>query len=92
MENKKRGMAPASPQVPDVEGSDNRMTIMIMRSIGQVRAFKISPKLIVFALIFLVFYFVASIYIINDYVGLRRKDRILSEKVKVLTTQEWQAD
>ena len=92
MENKERGMAPNTPEIPDIKESShngNRLTIMVMRSVGQVRSFKISSKLVIGASIFFVLYIVTSIYIINDYVELRRKSRIHSDRIEVLKTQEW---
>ncbi|MBW1799525.1 MAG: hypothetical protein JRJ85_02235 [Deltaproteobacteria bacterium] len=94
MENKERGMAPNPPEIPDIKEpshDSHRLTIMVMRSVGQIRSFKVSSKLIIGTAIFFVLYMVVSIYIINDYTALRRKSRNYSDRINVLKTQEWKA-
>lgn len=45
---------------------------MVMRSLGGVRSFKISPVLIVWSLLFFIAFTIVSIFAINGYLNLRR--------------------
>lgn len=75
MEDQRRAMASPEEVVnpPRERGSrEKRFTVMIMRSLGGVRSFKISPVLIVWSMLFFIVFAVVSIFAINGYLNLRR--------------------
>ena len=57
---------------------------MIIRSLGRVRSFKISPHVVFWAILFFILYIPFSVFIINNYVELRRANRTQSEKIDQL--------
>jgi hypothetical protein len=57
---------------------------MIMRSLGRVRSFKISPHILFWAILFLILYIPFSVFIINNYIGLYRANRSQSTKIEQL--------
>lgn len=87
MENYKRGVA-----VPEEIGhpprkkdrKENRITVMILRNIGGVHSFQISPPFIMITLAFFVLYLVLSLFAINGYLGLRREKAYQLEKSATL--------
>ncbi len=71
MENQKRGMAATGQELPPVKRkarSENRVTVMIMRSVGRVRSFKISPRIVFWASLFVVVYISLSVYFTTEYI------------------------
>ncbi len=62
----------------------DRMTIMIIRSLGRVRSFKISPHIAFWAMLFFILYIPFSAFIINNYIGLYRGKRTQSNKIEQL--------
>ena len=93
MEDQKRGMESYRKKIPSVKKKyphDAESTVMIMRSIGKVRSFKISRRLVFNTFLFLFIYIVVSLLIINDYfiidkdLHLRRISSLQSEKIKEL--------
>lgn len=84
MENHKRGVA--APQEighpPRKKGrKENRMTVVIMRNIGGVWSFKISPLFVIITLAFFLLYVVLSLFAINRYFGQQREKDNQSEKL-----------
>jgi hypothetical protein len=80
-------MASFGRQIPPIKKTasrENRISIMIMRSVGQVRSFKVSPRIAVAAVVFFILYIIASIYFANRYFDLRRTKIVQSEKIKKL--------
>ena len=57
---------------------------MIMRSLGRVRSFKISPQIVFGATLFFILYIAISVYIINNYLRLYRANRTQSTKIEQL--------
>jgi len=57
-----------------------------MRSVGKIRSFKISRRLVFWSIIFFITYIITSIYFINDWVDKRRIKNDHSEKIKLLET------
>ncbi|MDY7036861.1 MAG: hypothetical protein SV375_11955 [Thermodesulfobacteriota bacterium] len=93
MEDQKRGVESYRKKIPSVKKKyphDAESTVMIMRSIGKVRSFKISRRLVFNAFLFLFIYIVVSLLIINDYfiidkdLHLRRISSLQSEKIREL--------
>ncbi len=77
-------MAPTESEIPPVKKKsrdEDRLTIMIMRSLGRVRSFKISPQIVFWAILFFILYIPFSVYIINNYIGLYRSNRTQSTKI-----------
>lgn len=80
-------MAPTESELPPVKmksRDEDRLTIMIMRSLGRVRSFKISPHIVFWATLFFILYISLSVYIINNYIGLYRANRTQSTKIEQL--------
>ena len=80
-------MAPTESEIPSVRKKphdEDRLTIMIIRSLGRVRSFKISPVIVFCATLFLILYFPFSVFIINNYIGLYRANRTQSTDVEQL--------
>jgi hypothetical protein len=80
-------MATTESEIPPVKKKphdEDRLTIMIMRSLGRVRSFKISPHIVFCATLFLILYIPFSVFIINNYIGLYRADRTQSTKIEQL--------
>ena len=80
-------MAPTESEIPPVKKKphdEDRLTIMIIRSLGRVRSFKISPVIVFCATLFLILYIPFSIFIINNHVGLYRANRTQSKNIEQL--------
>ncbi len=80
-------MAPTHSEIPPVKKTPhdgNRMTIMIIRSLGRVRSFKISPHIAFWAILFFILYIPFSAFIINNYIELYRGKRTQSTKIEQL--------
>lgn len=87
MEDKERRMAPTEQEVPDIEKKPrhkSHLTIMIIRSLGQVRSFKISPHIVFWATLFFVIYIPVSLFVINEYIGMYRASTTQSKKIELL--------
>ena len=64
--------------------SPKHFTIMVIRSVGRIRSFKISKRLVFLLLIFILIYLVISLYVINDYMNLRYLYNLQSERLNIL--------
>lgn len=87
MEDKKRGMATLEEIAPHHRETGHReksFTVMIMRSVGGVRSFKVSPVFILWSLLFFSVFTVVSIFAINGYLDLRRHMTTLNQQVRQL--------
>jgi ribosomal protein S8 len=87
MEDQERGMAPTERKIPSLKDTGHHtryLTVTVIRSIGKIRTFKISPRTIFLASIFLALYIISSIFIINDYFDLREVKNTQSERIKQL--------
>lgn len=76
MEDQERGMASPRLEPPSVKprtGDENRVTVMILRGVGKVRTFRISPRLFIWAAIFFAAFILCSVLIINEYIRLRKQ-------------------
>jgi hypothetical protein len=79
----KQDIIPGKKKAPH----EKRLTVMIIRSIGKVHSFKVSPPYVFAALAFFVIYVSVSIFLINRYFDLRHMSLIESAKVKELEKQ-----
>ena len=80
-------MAQTESKVPPVKKKphdEDRLTIMIIRSLGRVRSFKISPVIVFCATLFLILYLPFSVFIINNYIGMYRASSTHSTNVEQL--------
>ena len=80
-------MAPAEWEKKTVKKKserDSRLTVVIMRSVGRVRTFKISSGILFGALLFIIIYIPLSAFVINKYVDLRRAQTNQSRRIKEL--------
>lgn len=84
-------MAPGREGIPPLRergSQENRFTVMIMRSVGDVRSFKISPRILFWAFLFLIAYLVVSIVVINSYIRLRQVSSLQDLKITQLTQEK----
>jgi len=58
------------------------ITIMIMGSIGRIRSFTVSRRILLWSCLFLFFYTLISLFIINRYVNIRSLYRIQADRLK----------
>ena len=80
-------MAPAEWEKKPVKKKperDSRLTVVIMRSVGRVRTFKISSGIFFGALLFIIIYIPLSTFVINKYMDLRRAQTNQSRQIKKL--------
>ena len=70
-----------------------RLTIMIFKEVGKVKTFRISPRVLLAAFMFLIFYIVATIFVTNAYLayfypfGSIGIDKIQAEKIAKLSRE-----
>ena len=76
----RQDIAPVKDKTPQKDP----ITIMIMRSLGKVRSFKISPPILYMGVIFILLNIVATIYFGNRFFELRHTKALQSEKIKEL--------
>ncbi len=62
-----------------------RLTIMILKDVGEVRRFTISSRLVLFASLFFLFYIVATIYFTNKHFYTRRENKVQADKIAKLS-------
>ncbi len=80
-------MAAPEQKIPPVKKKSRhepRLTVMIMRSVGKVHTFKISPRMILCVTIFFLLYIPISIWHINGFWIKRRQNITQSEKLTKL--------
>ena len=63
---------------------ENRFTVMIMGSLGRVRSFEISPRIVFWTTLFLILYIPFSIFVINRYFVLRNVHEHQSTQLSML--------
>ena len=83
-------MASYGQEIPSVKGKpkkEDSVTIMIMRSVGKVRSFKIAPLFLYLVTIFLLLNIAATIYFGNRFFDLRHVKVIQSEKIKQMKNE-----
>ncbi|MFC1580395.1 hypothetical protein ACFL4N_05720 [Thermodesulfobacteriota bacterium] len=70
---------------------ENRVTVMILRGVGKVRSFRISPRFFILALVFFLAYLTCSAVAFNEYFRLRRQNGLqfqMIEKQKMLAEKD----
>lgn len=88
MEDQERDMGSIERERSEVKGRSkgkDRLTIMIFKRVGKVRTIKISPRLLLGASLFLLFYIVATIFLTNAYFGASRTTTMQASKMAKLT-------
>jgi hypothetical protein len=83
-------MASYGQEIPSVKGKpkkEDSITIMIMRSVGKVRSFKIAPLFLYLLTVFLLLNIVATIYFGNRFFDLRHVESLQSEKIKQMENE-----
>ncbi|MFP4035993.1 MAG: hypothetical protein ACLFUE_00590 [Desulfobacteraceae bacterium] len=80
MEDYQRGLEapqkePTLGRKAKAEPAARRWTVMVMGRVGKVRTFKISPRVVLWAAVFLALYLPASVVVVNQWAELRR-DRL----------------
>ena len=80
-------MVPGERETPPVKKEPQRkgrLTVMIIRSVGQVRSFKISPHILFWAILFFVLYIPTSVFVFNKYMQLYRASSTQSRQIELL--------
>jgi hypothetical protein len=88
MENQDRDMDPdrkGKKEITSRSKDTESLTIMIFTDLGKVRRFMISPRLILFASLFFLFYIVATIYVTNKYLDARRIHKVQADQITKLS-------
>jgi len=96
MENQDRDMGPdtkGKEEIARPSKSKERLTIMIFREVGKVKTFRISPRLLLWAFLFLIFYIVVTLFLTNAYLsyfypfGSTGTDQIQAEEIAKLSKE-----
>ena len=72
--------------------NQKRLTVMVFKNVGRVVTFKISPGILLFAALFLVLYIIATIFIINEYFDIYRRNAMYTAKIANLNIAITMAD
>jgi uncharacterized coiled-coil protein SlyX len=70
MENQDRDMGPDTKRKEEIarpSKNKERLTIMIFKEVGKVKTFTLSPRLLLWASLFLIFYIVVTLFLTNAY-------------------------
>ena len=90
MEDNGRGVDPNPIDTPPAKSGspgDKELTVMLIGSVGKMRSFKISRKVILYASIFFLIYFVISILIFYLYFELYTTHRVQSKNLQNLEAE-----
>jgi hypothetical protein len=91
MENQDRKMGDIKGERGEIKKKatkgNERLTIMIFKKVGKVRAFKVSPRFLLWALLFFLFYIVGTILMTNAYFDAYRTNRVQSKTITTLTSE-----
>jgi len=82
MENQEREVGPIGREEEKIRRrfkNKERLTVMIFKSAGKVRTFKISSYFLLWVSLFFVFYIVATIFLTNVFINYYRQNRILAD-------------
>ncbi len=84
MEDQKRDMDSGQEKftaLDDRSHNPRQFTVMVMRSVGKIRSFKVSRRLIFWASMFFLAYMAFSLYIINSYFDLGYRYRTQADRL-----------
>jgi hypothetical protein len=63
------------------------LDVMVARGTGRVRTFKVSPRILLVALVFFMLYIPISVWVINDYLLMREQRKTEQEEISRLHTE-----
>lgn len=63
--------------------SPRGMTVMIIRSVGKIRSFKLSGRSVFWVILFLLIYIPSTVLIVNEYLELRYEHGVLSDLLRL---------
>lgn len=87
LEDQEKRMDTAEHKIRPVKGKpshESRLAVIIIRSVGEVRSFKISSRIVLGATIFFLIYIPTSIFVINSFFELHHENIIQSKKIRRL--------
>ena len=87
MEDQRRGMDSDQKRSQPIRKkffNPKELTIMVIRSVGKMRSFKLSRQTILWTSLFFLAYMLISLYTINRFFDLRNRYNIQSEKLERL--------
>jgi hypothetical protein len=64
-----------------------RLTVIVFRKFGKARTSEISPRLVVFAISFLIFYIVATIFMTDEYFATYSAHKMQARKITHLSSE-----
>jgi len=70
-----------APAVRERTLPPGQLTVMIVRSVGKIRSFKISRRAVFLTAMFFLVYIVASLFLINGFINLRREYKLLTKNL-----------
>jgi len=83
MENQERDMDPIGREEEKIRRpskAKERLTVMIFKTAGKVRTFKISAHLLLWVSLFFIFYIVATIFLTNLFIDYYRNNKMLADQ------------
>ena len=83
IENQEKGVNSTNKRKKNIQKGSKikeRLTVMIFKSAGKVRTFKISSHFLLWVSLFFVFYIVATIFLTNVFMNYYRQNRILANE------------
>ena len=87
MEGRKRGLAAPekiAQSSREGRGKEKRFNVMIMRGLGGVRSFNISPVFVFCVVLFFIAFTIASLFAINGFLHLRRWTAVQKREINQL--------
>ena len=83
MDNRQKGMNNSAKEKKGIQKSSEvkeRLTVMVFKSVGKIRTFRISLHFLLWVSMFFVFYIVATIFLTNLFFNYYRENRILADE------------
>ena len=80
MENQKSKTGPVNKRKKKAKSrpkNSKRLTVMVFKSVGKIKTFDISSRLLIWASLFFIFYIIATIFLTNIFIDYYRENRIL---------------
>ena len=81
MENQKSKTGPVNKRKKEARNrpkNPKRLTVMVFKSVGKIKTFEISSRLLTWASLFFIFYIIATIFLTNIFIDYYKKNKMLS--------------
>lgn len=80
MKSQKNNTGPVNKREKEAENihkNSKRLTVMVFKSVGKIRSFEISSRLLAWASLFIIFYIIATIVLTNIFIDYYQKNKML---------------